>query len=491
MATHSDNITRSPNYQYCLWPALTGLFLYLFSVYIYGLGITDDSVNYLSAAISFPHGLQKVDGSAFVEWPPLYPVIISLYKIAGIDILTFVILLQGFSVLITIWSISSVLNEETSSFPVLLTGMTLTVFSVPLLLIHVFVWSEGIFTMFILLAYLKLRIYIKSESKTAFLLLVLWSVLLSFQRKSGIIVDVIFATLLFSFLKRKTWPKRLQYSCLYLFSSVIPFIIYLITRQKRSGTFFTSFEFDIFQLVNNLSQTLDIITSWLLPNELELRVRVAICFLITFSGLWLYVKSRKFTIPPTDFHKASSFVILLLYILSIIFIFLFLRLGEPFDDRIFAPVYPFFIFLIITTIDSIYFNILLLPVQRIGYLRKIFLAVIFIWCFYPISRTLYTAYNWRFNGVGGYSSRIMQENRLCQWLSKSVHKHHIVTEDIFPVFFYTNIVSGHNKEIYDRENILKNKPYFYVCFQKCHSREGKRVLGNGRENSVYFIPEKK
>jgi hypothetical protein len=61
--------------------------VYYSSIITFGSGITDDSINYLSAASSFP-SLIKIDGTAFIEWPPLYPALLSLYKITGMNILT-------------------------------------------------------------------------------------------------------------------------------------------------------------------------------------------------------------------------------------------------------------------------------------------------------------------------------------------------------------------------------------------------------------------
>lgn len=490
LATHSDILSKTRKYQYCFWPAMAALLLFLYSVFTYGLGITDDSVNYLSAAISLPDSLQKIDGSPFVEWPPLFPLLISLYKIAGTNILSFLLILHGISVFITVWSISDILKEETSSPAVFWAGMIMAVFSVPFLLIHVFAWSEGIFTMFIILAYLYLKSFLKSEAHSAFLALIFWSVLLSFQRKSGIIFDGIFALLLFSYLKRKTWTKRLQYSVTYFVISIAPFFLYLYTRQKKSGAFFTNFEFDISLWKINFSQALDIVSSWLFPDELGLGFRVAISFLIFILSLGLYIKSKGFRPGRLSFHQASSLIVLVLYTLSIIFIFLFLNLGEPFDDRIFAPVFPFFIFLFVSILDSIYYNLLLLPVKRISYLRPVFLIVLFSWCLYPVSRTFYTIHQWHTNGVGGYSSRAMQENPLTLWLINYEPQYPIFTEDRFPVFFYSNIVPDQKKEIVGQEIILKNKPYFYVCFRKCYAHEGQMILGDGTVNSVYFIPEK-
>ncbi len=48
---------------------------------LYGPGLSADSITYWSAAQSFRESLTllKVDGSAYTNWPPLYPVLLSLF----------------------------------------------------------------------------------------------------------------------------------------------------------------------------------------------------------------------------------------------------------------------------------------------------------------------------------------------------------------------------------------------------------------------------
>ena len=69
--------------------SLIGILLVFVSTTNYGIGISPDSISYISAAKSLlsGNGFVTYDGAPFTLFPPLFPGILALLGLAGIDIL--------------------------------------------------------------------------------------------------------------------------------------------------------------------------------------------------------------------------------------------------------------------------------------------------------------------------------------------------------------------------------------------------------------------
>src|SRR5262245_36042527 len=67
--------------------AFSGAVLILAATARYGAGLTPDSGCYVSVArnLAAGRGLVPHSGSPFVEWPPLYPLLLALPALGGIE----------------------------------------------------------------------------------------------------------------------------------------------------------------------------------------------------------------------------------------------------------------------------------------------------------------------------------------------------------------------------------------------------------------------
>jgi hypothetical protein len=483
--THSKYRTK-PLFVSSLY-ALLGLSLYLFAVIPFGQGFTDDSVNFFAAAISFPPQLLKLDENAFVEWPPLYPILISGYKIFNIPPLLMGVILHAISILITIHLIGLLLFKYIRSNFIQHIALLVTVFSIPILIIHVFAWSEGIFTMLYIMLIFQLEQFLSKKYFRHFILATLVAIFISFQRKSGIILDLSAALTILFLLKGKSFFKRLQYAIVFFVLSIVPFLLYLNIRQSHTGKYFTYWNTNFSLLVENCLQSLEVMTSWLLPDELPLPFRIILIVLFIASFWLVYFQSKKFKKPEINTFQGLLIIHLLCYTSAIIIIFLFLKLDQPFDDRIFAPVYPVFLILFFSFIDKFYYNLLLFPIKSTRALGWLFIALLSLWSLYPISRTVYTVYKWNQYGVGGYNHQNWRENPLIQFLDLQPVHTIVKSNNRFAIFYHMVIVDKTERRPFINSDIA-NKPYLYACFEPCESQEGK-ILINTNQGKIFYISE--
>lgn len=462
--------------------SLLGTILYVYAVFPYGLGITDDSVNYFSAALSFPPSLLKVDGSLFVEWPPLYPLLLSLFKYTGLPPVPFAFGLHLIFLQLSLWLIGNLIVKKVYSFPVRIWAATLALFSLPVILIYAFAWSEAFFTTLLLLIISQLNKHIYKPSSKTFITITVLSILLCFQRKSGVMVTTAISLCLLSYPYQSSHGKRIVHAASYFLLSILPFVFYLLTRYIHSGRFVTEQkELSFRNISDNLTETADVISTWVIPDELPLIFRFSFCLLLIGISVY-FLLFRRINLSP---YHYCLLTILCSYLIFVNLTFLFIRLDDRFDDRIFAPVYPVFLLLLSSGADFLYTN-------RQRFNRYVYPLFIFgtLWLVYPISRTVYHLYKWHTAGVGGYSSRLWQNHAIIKWIKEHQPKENIRSNHIFPVFFYS-AVEGNNKHTNFDLKDSENKPYLYVSFGSDipEQENAMFMFQSGNDCIYYIVPE--
>ena len=164
-------------------PVLLGICLHQWSTY-YGLGTTYDSMNYLAAADSFRSSgtFVGVNGDPYLAWPPLFPLILSLFG-EQMDLVSKFINSGLFGYLIFLWDRIAI-NLQLNAKSRLLFSIILAL-GTPILMVHSFLWSEPFF-----LVFLSLTIYILTKASPIggadFVQLIVLGILMTLQRHAGI-----------------------------------------------------------------------------------------------------------------------------------------------------------------------------------------------------------------------------------------------------------------------------------------------------------------
>ncbi len=112
-----------------------------------GAGLSPDSVSYVSAARSFAsgQGLQVFTGDPLTDWPPLYPLLLSVFGLFGIDAVpaSRIVAVLTHAALVGVGG--AWLLGRTQTRAVAWAGVTTLVMAPALLWTGVWAWSEGLF----------------------------------------------------------------------------------------------------------------------------------------------------------------------------------------------------------------------------------------------------------------------------------------------------------------------------------------------------------
>jgi hypothetical protein len=443
---------------------LAAAILYCSSIMTYGPGITDDSINYLSAGSSFP-SLIKIDGTAFIEWPPLYPALLSLYKITGMNVLNFAAMINGLSFCISIVLFHSITKKYFQSPYVYGLYLICLLFSLPLLQSFIFIWSEGIFILLILITIISLSAYLKKTNITNLILLVLLSMLMCLQRKSGIIFAGAFALILVLYKRENTKLSVLKISAFFVLSTM-PFFLWTYRRYMISGAATSGGTWEPGNIWKNVGQSIDILSSWLMPDEIPLLLRAV----MLLAGLLIFIFILRKSQPSIRTNENQlvplSIITVTVYVITLCFIFLYLKADEPIDDRLLSPVYLPFIFCLFRMLDQ---SMLQLPKQPI--LRKTILVFLTLIPLYFVVRTSFHIGKWNKSGTGGYNTQTWADNLI---IKKMVADNPplILSNNIYALNYYMNFKNNSGSRIVDSRRKISD-PHFIIAY---FSKEQSHVL---------------
>jgi hypothetical protein len=421
---------------------LTGGIVYLLSVYKFGLGVTDDSVNYLSAANTLPGHILKVDGTPFIEWPPLYPLILSLYKLTGISIVNFTAIVQGIVFVLNLIITGRLLQPVLRSRYIYFIAILSLLFSTPLLETHIFVWSEGIFILLLLLSLSVMVKYLETDRRIYFISFVLLSLLMCLQRKTGLFFTINFGIALMVFIKNKTFLKKSFYTILYMFIAMAPFMLWTFRRYKVSGRVFDLAFLKPDRIFSNLKDLGDVISSWVLPDEIPLSARMMI-FIIAAVALSIYLARS-----PIVFRELFDpmlikvcFILLAGYLILLPVVFIYIQ-GQKIDDRVLSPVYIIILMFVFLFTDRI-----ISQKAETGILKRGILLVITLSLFYPAIRSIHYIKKLNDDGPGGYNSAYLRNSPMIQWLGMNETTRPIMTNNVYVLNYYLNYRSTLQREI--------------------------------------------
>ncbi len=167
---------------------LSGVFVVLLCTARYGAGTSPDSSAYVSAARSLlaGKGYRSVDGTPCAVFPPLFPTLIALSALTGVNALTAARFLNALAfggiVFLSGWLF--LLGTASRAFAVV--GALSVAFSNELLDVSCMVWSEPIFILLTLLFLILVARFLRTRNRVTLLLASLAAGLAWLQRYAGL-----------------------------------------------------------------------------------------------------------------------------------------------------------------------------------------------------------------------------------------------------------------------------------------------------------------
>lgn len=333
--------------------ALIGIGVFLF-VTAHGIGLTTDSVRYVTAARNLlsGQGLSAVSAAGetkpMTHWPPLFPACLALIGSLGIDPLNGArwlnALLFGANAFLVGLMLKRALRQ---SFWTPILGCFLMISSYVMLDVHSVALSEPLFIFLSLLGLFLLAGYVESPKLPVLIASSLAIGLAFLTRYPGFalvaagIVVILFAT-------RKTWSRRIAHSLIFFAVGCVPIALWIVRNLCVAGAA-TDREIAFHPItLCHAESFLHCISKWLLPGVVPSVVRI-IVLLVSVAGfvsLYATLRSRKerpAADSSTSERHASLPVLLALFIglygMLLVVSISFLDANTPLDDRILSPVY--------------------------------------------------------------------------------------------------------------------------------------------------------
>jgi hypothetical protein len=349
-----------------------------------GLILTSDSYQYLSAALSFKASgnFLSPDGSYYTYWPPLFPVILSFFDNPEHALIWIHVLARIFIGLFIYFLANKFLEKNIIKIFFLVVSLC----SVQMMMISVFLWSELIFLLLLLLAvYCALRM---KESSIYFLGLLLFSFLLCLQRNAG--AFIIPAVSLWIFLDSDlTWKERITKSAILMMSGLAGLFLWniYISFFIPSNFYFYKHNFFMDSVLNFSTLSTPLIRLFVPGAEI----------LATFFGVILFLVVVVYVVKAdhSNRHLQLLGLLILFYWIGLM---VMVKLDGYETDRYLSVVIPFVYVMSFCAVERGFKNVN----SRWQWLAVILLC---LWTIYPVVRSVKNVLAWNERSCLAYQTK--------------------------------------------------------------------------------------
>jgi hypothetical protein len=339
MATWTRNIAVRQNYD-SLIAAAAGCFIILLYSKHGGIGISPDSVTYISSARSLldGKGLTEFDNMPLVDFPALYPLFLSGVKwLTRKDPMVFGPWLNGILFGFLLYLSGAIMNGflfRSKWYKRMV--LSCLVLSPCLLEIYSMLWSETLFLLLLLGFFIAAKIYLERPAFGSLLVLALLAGLSCVTRYAGVTL-IATGGLMIILNQEATLYKRMVHIGLFSICSPIPLVINLVRNAEVSGTFTGIRQKGITPLIQNLHYFGDILSDWLpVPKNnyfLPIVVTLACILFLLLAFLFLYRKRGGY-----HSYEIISAVFSLVYI-GFMLLSATVSRYEQFSSRLLSPLF--------------------------------------------------------------------------------------------------------------------------------------------------------
>lgn len=333
-----DKIQRS-----FLLLSVAGALVVFFGTSQFGIGISPDSVNYISCARELirGNGFLSYEGTPFTLWPPLYPVLLGTLGLTGIDPVTGARILNILVFGLIIFCTGQLFRSCLRSSFLIISGTIFASFSAQVISLSFMAWSELIFSLFCIL-FIKYLIDFSIENRRKdFYLLSVIVALSCLQRYIGVaMIPTALAAILL--LVKMPVSERIKYSVKLLIISLTPLFLWVFRNYMLTSTISGRRITSSYSFQHNIYKTFDVITSWIIPSFSPFHIR------LIFTGILFFIL---ISVTISKYYKKNSGTINILLIQSVYFLIyaLFIIILSSFSSldpipyRYLATVYIIFI----------------------------------------------------------------------------------------------------------------------------------------------------
>jgi 4-amino-4-deoxy-L-arabinose transferase-like glycosyltransferase len=425
------------------------LFLFV-STKSWGIGVSTDSVHYLTAArhLMTGKGLSLFQGSeivAMTQWPPLFSILLAIQGMLGMDLLSGAralnIFLFGASILLAGTMVRS--HPGTLWTAVLASFMMLT--STTLLGVHSMAWSEPLFIFFGFLGLFLLELYLSRDSKAWLLAASAGSIALAFlARYAG--ASLVATGIIGIFLFHRGSNTRKILDCI-LFAAVSCFFMGIwLFRNLQAAHNLWNREFSFHPMILDFGgETLLHLSRWFLPSRWVPSIvggTVSLLIIAALSAAMIVFerKQRQKRQGATDLDssKPSLMPVFIFCYLLVLFIHMtFFASHFHVDDRILSPVFVALLILILSVIAKFWHVI-----EKQRTVRMAFMGLLALYVFAYSAKAIRWGFQIYQEGQE-YASKEWRESELIRKVKDFPPETLIYTNAPDAVYFFTGRFSSY------------------------------------------------
>ncbi len=221
--------------------SIAGVKIFLLSTSQFGVGIADDSIEYLIAARSLTKGLgyNRINGYGMpvpiTHWPPLYPLLLSLFGLSNSDPQIGARWLGAFLFGVNIFLAGILLFRLTRSYWFAVTGSLIMMLAPVIVETSLYAMSEPLYITFTLVSFIILDQFRKSAQGKWLILLGITLALALLTRYVGLalILTCVFGIL---WMTSRSWRERIKSALILAAVALLPNVLWLIHNYLAAGT---------------------------------------------------------------------------------------------------------------------------------------------------------------------------------------------------------------------------------------------------------------
>lgn len=413
---------------------------------LYGPGISSDTVNYISTAehLRDGKGYYNYCGKPYTHWPPLFPTLLGLLGLTGVEPIEVARYLNTVSFALIVFLSGLIFKQRLKSRLLILSGAAAVLLLPSMLRISAYAWTEPLFAVLVILFMFSIVRFLETARIKFVILAGLFTALACLQRYAGFPIIITGAALIFLYMRKSSVVDRFKYSVIFGIISCVPVGAWLI-RNKIVASTFTEYRLHLdTSFYQEITKTLDSLTTWFVTPKISLPARLVIVAVFILLLIAAVLLRRR--IAGRQQHTAAMLVkasAVLLVIYTVFTLTAAVYANANAEHRIFAPVYMFILLLMLIGLEDVGMLLgLVLKRQWAGHLVVACLCVVWLVSYQlPIVRqkmSYYLKY-----GVPGCNSIHWQRSPAINWLKTNKDKldGNVFSNEPYPVYLHSGIIA--------------------------------------------------
>jgi hypothetical protein len=377
----------------------------------YGLALSPDSVCYISIAENLlkGNGFAIYDLQPVADWPPLYPALLAIGSFLKISFVNWAQFLNIILYALLVFVSARWITDKVTNRWLALVGVIAILFSLPLIYVAKYAWSETLFTLFLILFLVRLEKSFPNHTFKNVAILAMLTALAIMSRYIAITM-VLFYFIWLLFLKMDI-KRKLICAGAYSVVSLTPLLIWLWRNYQITGTLTGYRGGSSTPFFKNLVNFADSISIWFFPVQVPADTRmITVGVLMILGTAWYFRKNLahiiKDAVPQILLVNWGFILVYVGYLLLISTLVAF----DQIHHRFTAPLYiPFVVSVLFAVAQTKKFNIGLKIVGN---------ALVILWLGYLGLNIFDEIKTGLKEGAGSYASDFWQDNEVCRYLNQ-------------------------------------------------------------------------